>query len=275
MGEVNWYEDPKYLPDKIKTLQEAEATYALREAWHKVYGQYPSDKSLGVLWAKSALETGRWKSIHCYNFGNIKKKRASSTGPDDGHFFTMFRCGEIINGKNMMFDPPHYQTHFRAYKTVADGAEDYIRFVSQKTRYKKAWQKVIEGDPKGYAYELKIAGYYTASLELYTSGVVRLFNEFMKRKQELMSWEHHDTEPAPPPPPSMPDVEEEIIMVTVEEIKTIPGNTIPESIPPSNRDTKVSAGTTVKTSDKNILALVLFALGSLGIIISSMFQSCG
>jgi hypothetical protein len=194
---MDWYKHSQYIPDEIKTLDQAEAAYALREAWYRIYGAYPSDRSLAVLWAKSCLETGRWKYIHCYNFGNIKKKM----NPDDGHYFTMFRCGEVINGKHQMFDPPHYQTHFRAYKTVADGAEDYLRFVSQKTRYQKAWQEVIRGNPSGYSHELKIAGYYTADEARYTAGVVRLFDEFMRRKEELMSWipkEEHDTDPSPP-----------------------------------------------------------------------------
>lgn len=209
MTEINWYEHEQYLPDEVKKLEEAEAAYALREAWNRVYGAYPSDRSLAVLWAKSALETGRWKFIHNYNFGNIKKKRANRHSPDDGHFFTMYRCGEVLNGKHLMFDPPHYQTHFRAYVTIEDGAEDYIRFVSQKKRYMKAWKKVIEGDPRGYSHELNVAGYYTTSEERYTAGVVRLFDEFLRRKEELMSWkpEAHDTDPSPPPI-SDPELEE-------------------------------------------------------------------
>lgn len=195
---MDWYQHEQFLKDEVKQLQEAEAAYALREAWKRIYNEYPSDRSLAVLWAKACLETGRWKFIHNYNFGNIKKKRT----PDDGHFFTMYECGEVINGKHIMFKPPHYQTHFRAYLTVEDGAEDYLRFVSQKKRYIKAWQKVIEGDPRGYSHELKIAGYYTANEARYTAGVVRLFDEFLRRKDELMSWlpeDKKDTVPSPPP----------------------------------------------------------------------------
>lgn len=186
---IDWFKHELCLPDEVKTLKEAEAAYALREAWYRIYGEYPSNKSLAVLWAKSALETGRWKFIHCYNFGNIKKKWPTKYSSDDGHYFCMYKCGEVLNGKHQIFEPPHPQTHFRGYKTIEDGAKDYIRFVSQQKRYLKAWEKVIEGDPVGYSYELKVSGYYTASLERYTAGVVRLFNEFLKRQDELLSWE--------------------------------------------------------------------------------------
>jgi hypothetical protein len=259
MTDINWYEHEQYIPDKVKKLDEAQAAYALREAWKRVYGDYPSDRSLAVLWAKSALETGRWKFIHNYNFGNIKKKRKTRYSPDDGHFFTMFRCGEVINGRHIMFDPPHYQTHFRAYLTVEEGAEDYLRFVSQKKRYLKAWQKVIEGDPRGYSHELKVAGYYTASEARYTAGVVRLFDEFLRRKEELMSWvpeQDHDTDPAPPP--VMLEEPEEDIHDTDHDVEP-PAPEIPE--PPADPPRKALAG----------MAIAVAIIGS---ALMWLFQGC-
>lgn len=232
---IDWFKHELCLPDEVKTLEEAEAAYTLRKAWHRVYGKYPSNKSLAVLWAKSALETGRWKFIHCYNFGNIKKKWPTKYSPDDGHFFCMYRCGEVLNGKHQIFEPPHPQTHFRGYKTIEDGAEDYLRFVSQQTRYAKAWQKVIEGDPVGYSHELKVAGYYTADLKRYTARVVRLFNEFLKRQDEFLSWEPEEaTNPGVSPvdimseefdtsPDHEPPKPEEEIDTTIEnEIPDLP-----------------------------------------------------
>jgi len=187
---VNYYKDKQYIPLQITELSEGEAAVALRNAWKRIYKSYPSNKSLALLWAQSALETGRWSIIRNYNFGNIKKRHANPKYKitDDGQLFTMFRCGEIINKKQVMFDPPHIQTHFRAYKTSTDGAEDYIRFVSKKSRYAKAWQEVIKGNPEAYSKELSLAGYYTASVSLYTKGVVRLTNEFNKKAKKLLSW---------------------------------------------------------------------------------------
>lgn len=163
----------KLFEDKLTKLNELEAAQYLAEAWNSLYGEYPSTESLAVLWAKTALETGRWKSIHCYNWGNIKKSANEN--------YCMFRCSEIIKGKEQWFDPPHPQTWFRAYETATEGALDYLRFLSQNKRYAKAWEAVHKGDPALFCHELKAGGYYTASESLYTHGVVSLTNEFKKK----------------------------------------------------------------------------------------------
>ena len=175
--------------DKLTVLSEGEAVYSLKEAWFKLYGSYPSNDSLALLYAQTALETGRWKSMHCNNWGNIK--RASDED------YCMFRCNEIINGHIVWFDPPNKATWFRAYPTAVDGAYDYLRFLSQKSRYQGAWQAIQHGNPTEFAHALKEAGYYTASEALYTKGVVSLTNEFKKRSEELLAWK--------PPTPAEPD----------------------------------------------------------------------
>lgn len=283
MGETNWYEHEQFIADNVQKLEEAQAAYALREAWKRVYGVCPSDNSLAVLWAKSALETGRWKHIHNYNFGNIKKKRASKYSKDDGHYFTMYECGEVINGKHIIFKPPHYQTHFRAYLTVEDGAEDYIRFVSQNS-YKKAWQKVIEGDPKGYSHELKVAGYYTANEEIYTAGVVRLFDEFLKRKEELMSWipDRNDTDPSPPPeiePSEEGDVEDIDVHDTdhninqpVDDTDTEVDNEIPDD-DDTDIDNEIPNPPADLPTRKTLVGMTI-AIAFIGSALMWLFDSC-
>jgi len=194
--EDNWKKE-QYVPVFVDELTEAEATYD------------PGDKSLALLWSQSALETGRWKVIRNNNFGNIKKKHYKKLSwkeiPDDGHSWTMFATGENLWNKELQktewhwFEPPHYQTHFRSYKNVVDGAEDYIRLVSQRSRYKLAWAEVLKGDPRAFSHELRKAGYYTASEAKYTAGVVRLFEEFLRRKEELLSWKPEEKVPVDKP----------------------------------------------------------------------------
>jgi hypothetical protein len=178
------------MPDEVKTLEQGEAAVALKAAWNSCFQADPSNDSLALLWAQSALETARWKAIHCYNYGNIKKRHANPQFniEDDGHDWCMYRCNELLNGKLCWFDPPHPQTHFRAYSTAEEGAKDYINFVANRSRYKKAWQEVMNGDPAAYSHELKVAGYYTASEDLYTRGVVALTNEFKQKADKLLSW---------------------------------------------------------------------------------------
>lgn len=223
MDYTNWEDNWKreqYVPVFIKKLTEAQATYALREAWKRIYGEYPSNESLALLWSQSALETGRWKVIRNNNFGNIKKKHYKKLSwkeiPDDGHDWTMFATGENLWNKELKktewhwFEPPHYQTHFRSYDTIVDGAEDYIKFISKRERYIAAWKEVLKGDPRAFSHELRKAGYYTASEEKYTAGIVRLFEEFLRRKDELLSWEPEEESGVGDDLPSKVDIQKAI-----------------------------------------------------------------
>lgn len=287
---VDWYKDKQYVPKFTRKLSEAEATYSLREAWRIVYGKYPEDKSLALLWAQSALETGRWKIIRNNNFGNIKKRHPNPKYKikDDGHDFTMFRCNEILWDNKLKksvvkwFDPPHTQTHFRAYPSPVDGAEDYIRFLSQKKRYKKVWKQVILGDPVAYSHELKVAKYYTASEKKYTKGVVSLTNEFLRKKDKLLAWEPPEKpEPNPEPdPPEKPGEEGEIqdpFVIAFEdadvitpspnfwdedEIPTKPGVPHPSSYPPPSEKQvrKEGVGFLILAAIAGVLATILTQL---------------
>jgi len=190
--------DPNFI-DCVKTpLTEEEATYYLKTAWKKIYGIYPSINSLALLWAQSCGETGRWKLLRCNNWGNIKRRKNDHTLK-----WTSYDAGEVLaDGKHHMFYPYHPQTHFAAWENPLDGAEYYIRFLSGRKRYKKAWIEVMIGDPITYCAELKKAGYFTADLQHYTKGVVSLTNEFKRKAERLMAWEPPQlpiNEPTKPP----------------------------------------------------------------------------
>lgn len=242
---MNWYNHPQYIEDKLTHLSEAEAAYGLREAWKELFGSYPPDKTLALLWSQTALETERFKSLRCYNWGNIKKKHS----PDDGHYFTMYYCSEIINNKEQHFHPPHEQTHFRAYVDVVSGAKDYLSLLSTKKRYQQTWQALKLGDPVLFVAELKKGGYFTAGLERYTKAVVSLTNEFLRRKNKLLKWDPPDvpisiddeepipdTDPSPPPSHSSDPPQTNPVNPDPEpEIKTEPANDIPEPPPVYNR----------------------------------------
>lgn len=206
--------------DQVKQISEGEAAWALREAWNKLYNDYPSVDSLALLWSQWALETGRGKAIHCYNFGNIKRSNDEN--------YCMFRCNEILNGKLEWFDPPHKQTWFRAYPSAVDGALDYIMFLSQRKRYQKAWAAIQIGDPALFGHELKVAGYYTADEAHYTKSIVSLTKEFKRKSEEILAWTPSpDDIPTTPPrqsqqnllmpeipaPPLLPQIEEEELPV--------------------------------------------------------------
>jgi hypothetical protein len=164
----------------ITKLTEAEAAYSLREGWKLVFGEYPGLEPLAILWAQSALETGRWKHIYNYNFGNIKRHNM--------HDWCMYKCSEIINGKNVWFVPPDPQTHFSSYSSMIEGAKEYIEFVSKRPRYKEAWQQLVLGKPVGYCVALKKAGYFTAALAPYAKSVVMLCDEFKNKSSQFLTY---------------------------------------------------------------------------------------
>lgn len=176
------------LADKLTPLTAVEALRALREGYRKTQGHDPTSACLAVHVAQSALETGRWKSIHWWNFGNVK------AGPNYEGFYCQFRCNEIIKGKTKWFDPPHPQCNFRAYPTAIDGAAAHMLFLSTNGRYRLPWYAAERGDPDEFVVSLKQAGYFTAQLEPYRKAVNSLFREFMGTLVDMGP----ATEPAPP-----------------------------------------------------------------------------
>lgn len=164
--------DPRELPDTRTPLTLDEAAHAIVHGWRCYFGGDPKRESLLVLLAQSALETGRWSAIHCFNFGNIK------SAPGDGRSWTFFRCNELLDGKWCWFDPPHPQTRFRAYDSAEEGAVDYVALLVR--RYTAAWGAVTVGDPGAFVDCLKRGMYFTAPIEPYRRNVISLFREFDK-----------------------------------------------------------------------------------------------
>ena len=162
------------LDDLITPVTARRVALALGAAHEMVTGEEPTRATIALATAQSALETGRWKSIHRYNLGNIK---ASSTYEG---YYCQFRCNEVINGKVEWFDPPHPQTNFRAFLTLEEGAYDHVAFLSRRERYRLAWAALKLGDPDVYVGELKRAGYFTAGETAYRKAVVSLFDEYLR-----------------------------------------------------------------------------------------------
>ena len=198
--------DPKYnkrpedslFEDMVVTpLKEEQSAYYLKTAWLELFGTEPSLKSLAILWAQSALETAHWSLLRNNNWGNIKKR--------DGIKYTSYDCSEVVNGVNINYKPYHPETFFAAWDNPLDGAKGYLKFISEKTRYKAAWVKLQAGDPLGYVYALKAGGYFTAPVDKYYKTVMALYNTFMAKSTVLLAW-------APPVP------EEKPIVLTVPEL---------------------------------------------------------
>ncbi len=185
----------------VKTLCTAlEMAHALIAAWSALFGMHPpSRESIALLLGQWALETGRGRSMMCWNAGNVKSHEG------DGHSFCFFACNEVLTpaqvahyvagaeprtdgkpGPNAVatspsvvwFYPSHPGCRFRAFHTIDEGAVDYLGLLNR--RFAKAWPAVLAGDPTAFSHALKAQGYYTAPEASYTAGVVALFREMLR-----------------------------------------------------------------------------------------------
>lgn len=194
-----------YTEDQLTPFSFEEATAAMRWALAAELNCKESAVPLTVLalaLAKTALETGRWQKIHCYNWGNVKCS-ATYIG-----MYTCFGCDERIKGKRIWFNvdspydpkdplgipnanfappsvpPGNPQTRFRAHANIYDGVDQYTTFI-HGGRYKQAWSALLTGDVHAYIHALKIAGYFTADEDTYYAGVAGIYNEFLGRLKKL------------------------------------------------------------------------------------------
>jgi hypothetical protein len=121
---------------------------AIGAAYHRLTGKTASSPLLDTLTAQASLETGRGAQMYNFNFGGIK-----GSGPQ----------GKTVNCLTHEVIASHDVTvrqGFRAYGSLDEGAEDYVRVISG--RFSAALSKAQLGDVDGFAHALKQAGYYTA-----------------------------------------------------------------------------------------------------------------
>jgi len=146
---------PGEIPNKSTPLSAEQAVKAISDGYQIVTGKRPTPIILALLAGQSALETGNWGSgIHNYNFGN---KKWSSQDRN----WQFFRCSEIINGKEVFFDPPDPACKFAAYGTAAEGAAAYIRLLQSRPHW---WSGLQSGTVDGFIAGLTTAPkYFTAN----------------------------------------------------------------------------------------------------------------
>ena len=192
--------------DRLTPLTAKEAVDALAEAFKDVTGARPTPRSLAILVAQTALETGRWKSMHHYNFGNIR-------GAHQGRW-TSFRAGEIGPDGKEYFLEPGPGNKFRAYPGPVEGAQDFIRFLAVDTtgsgsnRYDRAWQAALDGNPRAFVRELKRARYFTADEQRYYDAVKSLYEEFLPMCEAALETRTDPQDTAPDTPAAIARIEQ-------------------------------------------------------------------
>src|SRR5574338_42803 len=188
------------VPTVRTTYTNTQLVQGFIEGWRNLYGSFPRKESIAVIWAQNAIETGGTAAMWNNNIGNVKFV-ANGGNIDDGKKYMMLaNTWEIVNGKKVIFQPPHPATWFRAFDTLAEGITFHFEFLRNR-RYKTSWKAVEAGDPAQFSHLLKVAGYYTAPEETYTKAVVAYFNKFMRDKTFETVLAQLQVPPAPEPEP--------------------------------------------------------------------------
>lgn len=138
-------------------VSQADLRGAINRAHQKLTGRTPSAALLDTLTAHASLETGSGGQMYNYNFGGIKG--ASPAGET-----AKMRTKEVYGGKEV-----EIRDGFRSYRTLDDGATDYVRLM--RDRFGAAVAKAEAGDVDGFAHALKQSHYYTADETKYASAL--------------------------------------------------------------------------------------------------------
>jgi hypothetical protein len=180
--------------NRLTQLDRDTAASALSSAYARLTGRAPNEKVLALLLAQSALETGHWKKIHNYNFGNVK----AGTGYP---LIAQFRCSEVDeNGVEIFYDPPDPHCNFRAYESAADGAVDYLKVLQKRPHW---WRGLHTEDPGAFVDALATPPkYFTANPEKYKRTLVALYERFLPLARAAVNSHRLNQDPAPVPLPS-------------------------------------------------------------------------
>lgn len=172
----------RYMKDQLCNLNTDQAIEVFKIGYTKFMNDTPSKKTLAIIVAQSALETGWWKAgLHCWNFGNT---RCNPDKLSEDEYFTMFKCGEIIKGKEVFFIPPDPKSVFQAFESAEAGVRHHLRFLSTKNNYRNAWAQAVKQNPDQYIIELKKAGYFTAGLERYKKTFMSVYNTILAKIED-------------------------------------------------------------------------------------------
>jgi hypothetical protein len=144
-----------------------QAASALSQAYTKLTGERPSSKTLAILTAQWAHETGRGASMYNYNFGGIKGAGPSGLSVSQ-------RTTEGFGATEQ-----HITDRFRAYRSADEGALDYVHLL--KSNYPKALDAARKGDAEGFVHALKARGYFTGNEEAYVRSVGSLAERALTR----------------------------------------------------------------------------------------------
>lgn len=162
----------KQVPKTNTPVSDAQMAQAIINVWRRLFGTAPSKDQVYMIMAQNAIETGgKRESMHNYNVGNI------IVGNSDHNYFL---GGDWMYTDKSETTKKTITQKFRAYDSLEDGVQDYLKLLSGSKRYAPAWQHILHPDIKEYSKSLHDAGYYGAKEEVYTKGLMAQYGRFNK-----------------------------------------------------------------------------------------------
>ena len=169
----------KVTREKTPVSQEDAIKY-IHNGYQRVFGGDPTPKQLAILVAQSAFETGWWKEMYNYNYGNIKGMGPSGLTTylptTEGYGKTKV---SIIDG-------------FRAYSDPFEGIDDYLELLRDK--YPRATECMKKEDVDGFINELQ-GSYFTGNPGAYKSAVNKIVKQLAPQTSAVTS----KSKPSPSP----------------------------------------------------------------------------
>ena len=156
------------MPPQRTDVTPAQFKAALSRAYETVHGEAPSAATLEILSAHVAHETASGAKMYNYNFGGIK-------GRSPAGLTARLRTHEYFGGKKV-----NLRDGFRAYRSLDEGAVDYMALMS--TRFGEAMDQAKGGDVDGFSHALKNKRYYTAPVEMYARAMRGHMGESIARQ---------------------------------------------------------------------------------------------
>lgn len=144
-----------------------EARRHLELAYIVVVGENPQVRTLSLLLAQWALETGLGQNMWGYNYGGIK---ATSGG-------VAYGTGELIGGRKLR------RVHrFRVYASALAGAKDYIGTL--RGDFPKSFAALRSGCAAQFVQALFEERYFTGDPSEYVKAIMKLAEQYERRWAE-------------------------------------------------------------------------------------------
>jgi hypothetical protein len=238
-------------PAKATTLNEIQLAKVLQSGYEKIFGTEPSLEILGFGWSQVVLEAGRPIKLRGNNIGNIK---ATDEWIKLGKPYTVMNTQELDKNGHAYV---HEGAKWKAFDSPEEGAAEYWSFLNHRFPNALRW---ASSDIDSAVVTLGAGSYFTANIKKYSSGVQKLYQEFISKIAPQLGLQSLPL-PPPGPKPIVKDYGGQYSKEEKEQIRSLQPKTTPESKPENEVDNLMkSLFTSQKITNLTKNALLRFCL---------------